>query len=61
MSERSELSEAIAELIERSEKKKRDGASEVGGRSPSRSKTERIDIKMGEAQCGVGEHKKMAA
>jgi hypothetical protein len=40
------LFEAPAELIERSEKKKRERASEVGGRSPSRSKRERIENKM---------------
>jgi hypothetical protein len=33
VSERSELFEASAELIERSEKKKRESASEVGGRN----------------------------
>jgi hypothetical protein len=42
MSERSELFEALAELTERSEKKNSDCASEVGGRSPSRSQQERI-------------------
>jgi hypothetical protein len=41
MSERSELFEALAELIERSEKKKSGGASEVGMKcnGMSRSKT----------------------
>jgi hypothetical protein len=38
--ERSELSEALAE------KKNRESASEVGGRSPSRSKEDRIRNKM---------------
>jgi hypothetical protein len=60
LSERSELFEASAELIERSEKRKREDASEVGVERSvtSRSKSERIMNKMGEAQCGVGEHKK---
>jgi hypothetical protein len=44
--ERSELSEAPAELSDRREKKNSEPASEVGGRSPSRSKGERIKIKM---------------
>jgi hypothetical protein len=56
MFERSELFEASAELTERSEKRKRESASEVvegGGseertsRTGSRSKDERIKIKMG--------------
>jgi hypothetical protein len=56
--ERSELFEAPAELIERSEKKNSERASEVGGRSPSRSKRERIKIIMGGAQSDVEEDKK---
>jgi hypothetical protein len=56
MFERSELFEAIAELFDRREKRKRESASEVvegGGsevrtsRTGSRSKDERIKIKMG--------------
>jgi hypothetical protein len=58
--ERSELSEAPAELIERSEKKNSENASEVGERRSrtSRSKGERIRIKMGVPQFGVEENKK---
>jgi hypothetical protein len=60
MSERSELSEALAELIERSEKKEREGASEVGRAiARSRSKPERINLKMGAAQSEGGEDKKI--
>jgi hypothetical protein len=56
MSERSELFEPLGELIERSEKRKSEDASEVvegGGREErpsrtgSRSKSERIKIKRG--------------
>jgi hypothetical protein len=54
--ERSELFEALAELTERSEKKNSDCASEVGGRSPSRSKQERI-INLKWAQPSLGERK----
>jgi hypothetical protein len=54
MFERSELIEALAE------KKESEGASEVGVERSvtSRSKPERIKIKMGEAQAGGGEAKK---
>jgi hypothetical protein len=56
------VSEAQPSLFEsvRTSKKKREFASEVGGRSPSRSKNERIINKMGEAQSGEGEDKKIS-
>jgi hypothetical protein len=56
MSERSELFEALAELIERSEKRKSERASEVGVErsGTSRSKRERIVNKMERSSSARG-------
>jgi hypothetical protein len=57
--ERSELSEALAELIERSEKRKSECASEVGGRNDRVGASRSGLLKNGTlSQCGGGEHKK---